>query len=101
MGKKKLDLECGRRGARYEIGDEGSVRVDREGFGHKVSAIKGARNETDTKFFLTGTITITDPIKAHINALRHFWGDGRVREANSTFIVSAHVGGGLGVAEAG
>ena len=75
------------------------MRVDRGGFGHKTSAIEGARNETYTKQILADTVT--DPVKAHINTLRHFWGDGRVREANSTFIVSVYVGGGLGVAEAG
>ena len=73
--------------------------VDREGFGHEISAIEGARNEAYTKQILA--YTITDPVKAHINALRHFWGDGRVRQANSTFIISKYVGGGLGVTEAG
>ena len=69
------------------------------GFGHEISAIERTRNETYTKQILTNTTT--DPVKAHINTLRHFWGDGRVRQANSTFIISVDVGGGLGVAEAG
>ena len=70
------------------------MRVYREGFGHEISAIEGARNETHTKQILTDTTT--DPVEAHINTLRHFWGDGRVRQANSTFIISIYVGGGLG-----
>jgi hypothetical protein len=53
------------------------VRVDGGGFGHEISAIEGARNETYTRQILTGTIT--DPVKAHISTLRRFWGDGRGR----------------------
>ena len=78
--KKKLDLECGRRGARHKIGGEWSVRVDRGGFGHEISAIEEARNETFTKQILT--CTITDPVKTRVDALRDFGGDGRVRQAN-------------------
>ena len=75
------------------------MRMDREGFGHEISAIEGSGNEKYTKQILTDTIA--DPVEAHINTLRHFWGDGRVRQANSTFIVCIDGGGGLGVAEAG
>ena len=41
--------------------------VDREGFGHEISAIEGARNEACTKQILA--CTITDPVKARVNAL--------------------------------
>ena len=36
------------------------MRVDREGFGHEISAIEGARNEAYTKQILA--YTVTDPV---------------------------------------
>ena len=58
--------------------------VDREGFGfgHEISAIEGARNEMYTKKILTHTTT--DPVKTHVNTLRHFGGIFRpIRVTNS------------------
>ena len=46
------------------------MRVNREAFGLVISEIARAGNETDTKLVLTDTTT--DPVKTHINRLRHF-----------------------------
>ena len=67
------------------------MRVNREAFGLVISEISRAGNETDTT---------ADPVKTHINRLRHFGGDGGVGKADSTFIISIHISRGLGIAGA-
>ena len=46
------------------------MRVNREAFGLVISEIARAGNETDTELVLTDTTA--DPVKTHINRLRHF-----------------------------
>ena len=74
------------------------MRGNREAFGLVISEIARAGNETDTELVLTDTTA--DPVKTHINRLRHFGGDSRVGKADSAFIISVHISRGLGVAGA-
>ena len=74
------------------------MRVNREAFGLAISKIPRTGDETNTELVLMDTTT--DPVKTHINRLRHFGGDGGVGKADSTFIISAHISRGLGVAGA-
>ena len=74
------------------------MRVNREAFGLVISEISRAGDETDTELVLTDTTP--DPVKTHINRLRHFGGDSGVGKADSTFIISVHISRGLGVAGA-
>ena len=72
------------------------MRVDREALGLVISKIFSTGYEMDTEQVLTDTTT--DPVKTHVNRLRHFGGDSGVGKADSTFIVSVYSSRRLGVA---
>ena len=74
------------------------MRVNREAFGLVISKISRTGDETNTELVLTDTTT--DPVKTHVNRLRHFGGDSGVGKADSTFIVSIYISRRLGVAGA-
>ena len=88
----------GRRNTTNKMGGEGEMRVNREALGLVISKIFSAGCEKDTEQVLTDTTT--DPVKTHINRLRHFGGDSGVGKADSTFIVSVYSSRRLGVAGA-
>ena len=66
--------------------------MDREGFCKQTSKAQDTREEGNEELTLPGLIT--DPVKAHVNALWLFGPNGVGRKSDSTFVVTENKGGG-------
>ena len=67
-------------------GSDGSVDMNREGFSKKISKVQDTREEGDEE--LTLPDPVSDPVKAHVNALWLFGPNGVGRKSDSTFVVT-------------
>ena len=67
-------------------GSDGSMDMDREGFSKKISQVEDTREERNQE--LTLTDPVTDPVEAHVYALRLLGPNGVGRESDSTFVVT-------------
>ena len=65
------------------------MRMNREAFGLVISEISRTGDVTDTELVLTDTTP--DPVKTHVNRLRHFGGDSGVGKADSRGLAGLHV----------
>ena len=71
------------------------MAMNRQAFSEKVGNVIEARDVMDRELVLTDPIL--DPIEAHVDRFRMFWGNCTVGYSNRTFIITCNRGGGLGV----